>query len=434
VKKRVAVIGAGVAGISAAYHIRNDADVTIFERNDYAGGHANTIEVFEGDRKIGIDTAFVVCNGRTYPQLLGFFDELDVPLLDHQGGFNFFDLDTGLQYGTREFQLEEEEIAERYPADFLPVWRDAKRFYEQTPKDFLRKKTDMSMGEYLDTNGYSEEFKHSYVILLATAVWSVPPELIWEMPATTFVAFFMAHDPGGLGGQTVAWKTVADGSITYVRSALEAIGGDVRLETEVTGVTEDENGVTVTFGDQSERFDYAVIGAHADEALGMLDRPGEAEPYLDKVKYNLAHAVLHTDASVLPPDRSRWESWNYGRVRRDGKVHTYVAYYMNRLHGFTAEHDYFVTLDYPLEVREDTIIRHLPYTHPIIDMAVRDMQSSIYGLNRGDSRVKLCGSYFHAKKIGRDLVGSHEAAFCAGVEAGKAIQNELERATMSVQT
>ncbi len=432
-KKRVAVIGAGVAGISAAYHLRDDVELTIFERNDYIGGHANTIEVFEGDRKIGIDTAFVVCNGRTYPQLTGFFEELGVPVLDHEGGFNFFDLDTGLQYGTREFELSEEEIAARYPADFLPVWRDAKRFYEQTPKDFLRKRTDMSMGEYLDSNGYSEEFKHSYVILLATAVWSVPPELIWEMPATTFIAFFMAHDPGGLGGQTVAWKTVADGSITYVRRALDAIGARVQLETEVTSVSEDEDGVEVTTRDGSERFDYAVMGAHADETLAMLEQPGEAARYLDKVKYNLAHAVLHTDSSVLPPDRSRWQSWNYGRVRHEGKVRTYVAYYMNPLHGFTAEHDYFVTLDYPLEIRADTIIRHLPYTHPIIDLAVRDMQSSIYGINGSDSRIKLCGSYFHAKKIGRDLVGSHEAAFCSGVEAGKAIQNELVRAGAPVQ-
>ena len=112
-KKRVAVIGAGVAGISAAYHLRDDVELTIFERDDYIGGHANTIEVFEGDRKIGIDTAFVVCNGRTYPQLTGFFEELGVPVLDHEGGFNFFDLDTGLQYGTREFELSEEEIPER---------------------------------------------------------------------------------------------------------------------------------------------------------------------------------------------------------------------------------------------------------------------------------------------------------------------------------
>jgi predicted NAD/FAD-binding protein len=433
VKKRVAVIGAGVAGVSAAYHLRDDADLALFDKSDYVGGHANTIEVTEGDRTIGIDTAFVVFNGRTYPQLSGFFEELDVPVLDHQGGFNFFDLDSGLQYGTSEFELGEDEIAARYPPEFLQVWADAKRFYEQTPKDFLRKRTDMSLGEYLDRNGYSEAFKTSYVILLATAVWSVPPELIWEMPATTFVAFFMAHDPGGLGGQSVAWKTVGGGSINYVRRALKAIGGRVELETEVRQVAEDETGVTVTTPGGTERFDYAVVAAHADEALALLEEPGPAGAYLEKVHYNLAQAVLHTDPSVLPEDRSRWQSWNYGRVEHDGAVKAYVAYYMNRLHGFDAEQDYFVTLDYPLEVREDSIIRRLPYMHPIIDLPVRDMQTSIYEINGTDSRIKFCGSYFHAKKIGRDLVGSHEAAFCSGVEAAKAIQNQLDRASTPVQ-
>lgn len=423
--ERVAVIGAGAAGLSAAYHLREDVDVTIFERNPYAGGHANTIAVEEQGGEIGIDTAFVVFNGRTYPQLSAWFEELGVVAKDHTGGFNFFDLDSGLQYGTAEFELDEAEVARRYPEDFVDIWRQAQRFYAESGRDFIRRRADMPLGEYLDRNGYSEAFKRSFVVLLATAVWSVPAELIWEMPASTFIAFFMSHDPGGLGGLSVAWKTVEDGSRSYVRRALEEIGGDVRLGTAVERVREVDGGVEVVTRDGAERFDRAVVAAHADEALAMIESPAdEQRRILERVRYSATRAVLHRDPSVLPADRSRWQSWNYGRVAHEGADHTYVVYWMNRLQGFDAPRDYFVTLDCPLDVDEASVVREIDYTHPIIDMGVREMQRGIYAVNR-DRRIALCGSYFHAPKIGPDLIGSHEAAFCSGREAAEAIRRQL---------
>ncbi|MDA0167628.1 FAD-dependent oxidoreductase [Solirubrobacter taibaiensis] len=419
-KQRVAVIGAGIAGLSAAYHLRDDAEVTIFERNDYVGGHAHTVTVTEGSREIGIDTAFVVCNGRTYPQLMQFFTELDVDLCDHTGGFNFFDLDTGVQFGSEEFELTEEQVAKRYPAEFLTMWRDAERFHREAPRDFLRRRADVSLAEYLDTNGYSAEFRYGYVVLLATAVWSVPAELIWELPASTLIAFYMAHDPGGLGGRSVAWKTVANGSASYVRRALEVIGADVRTCSEIVAVRETDTGVEVVTPGGIEHFDQVVVATHADEASRLAtDRP-DARAYLDRVAYSRTHAVLHTDPSVVPGDRSRWQSWNYGRATREGRTQSWVAYYMNRLQGFTSEHDYFVTLDCPLQIDPDRVIREMHFTHPIITCEVRAMQDDIYHLNNR-SRVKFCGSYFHSRKIGPDLIGSHESAFSSGVHAAAAI-------------
>ncbi len=423
--QRVAVIGAGAAGISAAYHLRDEARLTLLDANAHAGGHANTVAVEEADRELGIDTAFVVFNARTYPQLTAFFEELGVEALDHEGGFNFFDLDSGLQYGSAELELDEMEVAQRYPTAFVDVWRQAQRFYEESPRDFIRGRADLPLGEYLDRNGYTDEFKRSYVVLLATAVWSVPAELIWEMPASTFIAFFMSHDPGGLGGHTVAWKTVADGSRSYVRRALDAIGGEVRLNTEVLRVREAPDGVEVVTRDGAERFDFAIVATHADEALELLEQPtDEQRAVLEKVRYSQTHAVLHRDASVLPPDRTRWQSWNYGRVRAGGEPRTYVAYWMNRLQGLDATHDYFVTLDFPLPLDEDSIVCEIPYAHPVISMDARRMQRGIYRINDG-SRIKLCGSYFHAKRIGPDLVGSHEAAFCSGAEAARSVRRAL---------
>ncbi len=423
---RVAVVGSGISGLSAAYHLPPDAEVTVYEKDARPGGHAHTVEVEEQGRTLGIDTAFVVFNSRTYPQISAFFEEIGARALDHTGGFDFFDLDRGLDYGTAEFELTEAEIADRYPADFLTLWRDAERFHREAPRDFLRKRTEMPLGEYLARGGYSDAFKYGYVVLLATAVWSVPAELIWEMPATTVIAFFMSHDPGGLGGRSVAWKTIEGGSIEYVRRVVDALNGKVRTTTPVTAVRREGDGVVVTTAAGEERYDYAVLAAHADQTLAMLEEPTPRQAeILGKVRYSSTRAVLHTDPSSMPPDRSRWQSWNYGLKTVDGRTRTWVAYYMNSLQGFTAEQDYFVTLDSPIAPRDDLVVCELPYSHPVIDMEVRAMQKTVYEVNDSD-RIKLAGSYFHSPKIGPDLIGSHEAGFVSGLKAAGAIARDLK--------
>ena len=425
----VAVVGAGVAGLSAAYHLPEDIDVTVYERNDYAGGHANTIEVDEDGRRLGIDTAFVVFNARTYPQLSQFFADLEVPTLDHQGGFNFFDLDSGLNYGTAELALDEEIVRSRYPQNFQTIWREAKRFHTEAPRDFLRGRTNVPLGEYLDSNGYSEAFKYSYVVLLATAVWSVPAELIWEMPATTVIAFYMSHDEGGLGGMSVNWKTVGGGSISYVRRIVESIRGRVLLSEPALGIRDEGDRVTVTSATGPRSYDYVVLATHADEALELLERPtGAQRQVLQTVRYSATRAVLHTDPAVLPADRGRWQSWNYGKKTADEQVRTWVAYYMNPLQNLDARNDYFVTLDCPVQPRDETVIKEIDYTHPVIDLGVRSMQKTIYDVNR-TGRVKLAGSYFHSPKIGPDLIGSHEAAFVSGLHAARSVEQTRQQST-----
>src|SRR5690348_14541192 len=159
-KPRVAVVGAGVAGLSAAYRLREHAEITLFEQDDRVGGHAHTVEVEDAGRVLGIDTAFVVFNEPSYPNLSRFFGELGVATRRHEGGFNFFDLDSGLQYGTAEMALPEEEVLARYPAEFRTIWSEARRFHQEGRKDFLRKRTDLPLGEYLDRGGYSDGFRY----------------------------------------------------------------------------------------------------------------------------------------------------------------------------------------------------------------------------------------------------------------------------------
>ncbi len=428
-RKSVAIVGGGIAGLSAAHRLADEAAVTLFEREPYAGGHANTIVVEEGARTLGIDTAFVVFNARTYPQLSSFFADLGVEAKDHRGGFNFFDLDTGLDYGTAELDLDEAEVTARYPDRFVSLWREARRFHDEAPKDFLRQRTNVPLGDYLDERGYSDDFKYGYVVLLATAVWSVPAELIWEMPATTVIAFYMSHDQEALGGRTIAWKTVDGGSRSYVRAILDRLGDGVVLDSPVRSVTEVADGVEVVTDGGTHRFDQVIVATHADTALELIGEPtARQREILGTVRYSATRAILHTDPAVMPVDRSRWASWNYGRVTKDGTPRPWVAYYMNSLQGFEAEQDYFVTLDCPIEPAPETVIREIAYTHPVIDLPVRQMQKGIQSVNK-EGRIKLAGSYFHAPKIGLDLIGSHEAGHVSGLLAAEAVLRDLDESS-----
>lgn len=424
----VAIVGAGAAGLSAAYHLREHADITLFDRDRRAGGHAHTIEVEEDGRTLGIDTAFVVFNRPSYPVMSRVFDELGVGTVRHLGGFTFFDQDSGLEFGTAEMALPDEEAAATLPPQLLAIREEARRFHTRGRHDFFRKRTDMPLGQYLDEGGYSEEFKYGYVILLCTAVWSVPAELIWEMPATTVIAFFMAHDEGGLGGQRVDWRTVEGGSISYVRKLLAAVDPKLRLGEAVTGIRQEPDGVVVATPGGAERYDHVILAVHGDQARELLDNPSPLQrETLSRVRYNSSTAVLHTDTAVMPADRVRWENWNYGKVLVGGEVRPYVAYYMNRLHQLSSHKDYFVTVDYPKELREETVIRELRYAHPVIDMDLRRLQEDIYAVNDG-TRLKLAGSYFHSKQLHHDQIGSHEAAFASGMEAAAGIVADLRKA------
>ncbi|WP_431679135.1 FAD-dependent oxidoreductase [Kitasatospora sp. KL5] len=212
-----------------------------------------------------------------------------------------------------------------------------------------------------------------------------------------------------------------------MRKAIAAIDPKPRLGERVLSVTEQPDGVTVATASGAERFDHAVVAVHGDQARGLLTEPDALQrETLSRIRYNSSVAVLHTDPSVMPADRSRWDNWNYGRATVGGEVRPYAAYYMNRLHGFTSEQDYFVTLDCPLTVREESVIRELHYEHPVIDLDLGTLQKTIYRVNEG-TRIKLCGSYFHSKQLHYDQIGSHEAAFSSGLEAAEQLLRGLGR-------
>lgn len=418
---RIAIVGSGVAGLSAAYAVRGRADVVFFEKEPIVGGHASTVEVAEAGGLVGIDTAFVVFNPRAYPRFCAFLEEAAVDWVPHVGGFTFFDRVTGVQYSSDDFALDDAALAGRYPATVCSVIAEARRFHLESGRHLRSGEASLPLGEYLSRHGYSEAFRDAYLGLLSMVVWSVPPELVWNMPASTVIAFFYWHGIGGLGGTRIDWRTIKGGCVNYVRRLLEIVAPEVRTGVEVGAIEEVDGQVEVRTAHGSERFDYAVCATHADDACRLLTGAAtEAQRrLLSGIRYNDAHVVLHRDAGVMPADRRTWRTWNYGRERVDDVMRGWVVYYMNRVQELDARDDYFVTVDYPLPLEPETIIREFHYRHPVIDMSVHAVQQEIYALNELN-RIKLCGTYFHARGS-MESIGFHEAGFASGAEAGASI-------------
>ncbi|CAL9580608.1 MULTISPECIES: NAD(P)/FAD-dependent oxidoreductase [Streptomyces] len=429
-KPQVAVIGGGAAGISAACGLCEDAQVTLFESEPRLGGHAHTVEVEDAGRTFGLDTAFIVYNEPHYPKITRFFADLGVATQSHPGKFCFFDLDAGSAYVSDDFEQPEEEVRARYPDEFVRLWQEARRFLEESPRHFIRKQADIPLGEYLDRNGYSEEFRYGFIVLISTAAWSVPADRIWDMPASTVIAFFFAHGAEGLGGRTAPWRTVTGGSVSYVRAAaarLRAARARIRPATPVVGVRQEPDGVVVRTAAGAERFDYAVLATHADDSMRMLENPTPRQRMLEAFAYHPTRATLHTDTSVMPDDRAAWRSWNYGRRNQDGRQVSWVNYYLNDLQCLEGTRDYFLTLDSGVDIRDEHVIEEISYRHPVFTMEARRLQSEIYSLNDPAGRLMFAGSYFHSRKLGPDVIGLHESAFDSGLAAAEAIREALHR-------
>jgi predicted NAD/FAD-binding protein len=280
------------------------------------------------------------------------------------------------------------------------------------------------MKDYLDKNNYSQEFKDNFVMLMGSAVWSIPTDSLMDFPASTFISFFMTHDQGGLGGKSVEWETVTGGSKRYVEKIQSSLKRPVRTEQNVICVKREQNKAIVKTTEGEEIFDKVIIATHADQALQLLEKPTDLEKkLLGSFKYHETAVTLHTDSVIMNPDRSKWKSWNYGQVKRGDKVYTFVTYYANMVHNFTAKKDYFVSLDTPpIALHDDKIIKIIKYRHPEYDMNTLEAQKQIYQINE-TGPIYFSGTYFHIKKRGIDSYGFHES----GISCAFGIANQLKK-------
>lgn len=418
-KLKIAVVGAGVAGITAAHILQRRHSVTLFEKNNYIGGHTNTVVIEKGpDAGTAVDTGFIVLNDKTYPTFHRLLSQLSVSVRKSDMSFGFHCEKSGLQYSGRNLRSLFAQKKNIVNLSFLRMLYDIKRFGRIARMNLQNGMVESrSLGQYAQDGGFSKSFLHNYLIPMGAAIWSTPAREMFNFPAQTFLHFF--HNHGLLSLDIPQWQTVDGGSHAYVKAFLKQFQGKTILNRPVQGVVRDEDAIRITMQDGDVLgFDRVVLACHADESLQLLNDPTPNEKKLLGVwKYTKNNIVLHADSSVMPANSRAWASWNYTREwTEDGSEPLSLTYHMNRLQGLETAENYFVTLNRQKPIGPKSVIMQIVYTHPQYDFQSLALQKELPKLN-GCNNTFFCGSYFG--------YGFHEDAVKSGVEVGRYFGMEL---------
>ncbi|ODT65424.1 MAG: NAD/FAD-binding protein [Pelagibacterium sp. SCN 63-23] len=407
-RQRIAVVGSGVSGLSAAWLLSKSHDVVLYEAENRIGGHSNTIDV-PGTGPV--DTGFIVYNNRNYPNLEAMFAHLGVESIATEMSFAA-SLDNGdFEYCGEGILGMLGQRRNAFRPRFWSLFRDLLRFYKEAPAVLHQPEMrGLTLDEYLRSNNYSESFVQGHLLPMAAAIWSSKAEDIRSYPLFAFVRFFESHGLLQLR-ERPNWRTVKGGSRAYVGTLLDEFSGEVRLNRPVAKVLRDAQGATVVdYEGHADRFDKVLIASHADQALAMLDQPDEEErALLGAFQYTHNLAVVHKDASLMPRRKRVWCCWNYMSNGSEDKDMLCVTYWMNALQSLKGQ-DIFVTLN-PNRDPKDEIAR-FDYTHPLFDNAAIHAQENLWRI-QGRSNVFYAGAHF-----GR---GFHEDGLQSGLAAAEAM-------------
>jgi uncharacterized protein len=407
---RIAVIGTGISGLAAAHLLRDAGELTVYEANDYIGGHTHTVDVDVPSGRYAVDTGFIVFNRKTYPNLLRLFGQLGVAWQDSDMSFSVHCEPTGLEYCPSSFDKLFAQRRNLFRPAFWQMVRDIMRFRREVGELIAAGDEGVTLMEYLRRRRYKRMFIEKFLLPMGAAIWSADPRRFESFPAVQFARFFANHL--FLERSQPRWLAVEGGSRSYVRKLIEPFADRIRLSSAVTGVRRSGGRVEVTCADdRSEVFDEVVIATHSDQALDMLAEPDRAQQeILSSLAYQPNDVVLHTDRSVLPRRPKVWASWNY-RIPRQKVDRVRVTYYMNRLQALDAEEDFCVTLNQTDRIAPDRILGRFRYDHPVFDPHARRAQgrrNEISGVNG----LHFCGAYwgygFHEDGLNSALaVGEH---------------------------
>jgi predicted NAD/FAD-binding protein len=389
---RIAVVGTGIAGNTAAYMLRKDHDITVYEASSYVGGHTNTIDVPEGGRNIAVDTGFIVFNDRTYPNFIRLLDDIGQESQPSIMSFSVSSGDGRLEYNGSGLNALFAQRRNILRPPFFRMIRDILRFNDEAMTTLPFEKDDQTVGGYLLKHGYGREFMNDYLVPMAAAIWSAEPVAVREMPLSFLVRFFDNHGLLQLKDRPT-WRVIKGGSREYVKKLVAGHRDRIRLETPVRRVVRHASGVEiVTDKYGKEWFDAVFLACHSDQALAVLDTPTAVErDVLGAFRYQDNAAVLHTDASVLPKRRRAWAAWNY-HVPEDPHRQVAVTYNMNMLQGLDCGGQYCVTLNNDRHIDPAKVIRRIQYQHPVFSLDAVAAQHRQVELNT--DRTFFCGAYW----------------------------------------
>jgi uncharacterized protein len=392
--RNIAVIGAGISGLSAAYYLQKAGHlVTLFEANDYFGGHSHTVDVTLDGVTSGVDTGFLVCNDRTYPNLLKFFAELDVDLAASDMSFAVRSDRDNVEWSGTNFAAVFAQKRNVARPKFIRFLLDVLRFNKQTTA-FVKTGNvpPISLAEFLKQEGFGRELFDWYLWPMVGSIWSSPRGDVMNFELPMLLRF--CHNHGLLAiSNRPQWMTVRGGSRNYVAKILAQLK-DARLATPVEKIVRTPAFVDVHSANRSERFDYVVLATHTDQAKRMLARVSpEEERALNAIPYQPNRCVLHTDASLMPKRRAAWSSWNYLQTDSiDDRRPVALTYWLNRLQPLPFKTPLFETLNPPFEPARESIIAEFEYDHPLLNQVAIAAQNDVRKL-QGEQRTYYAGAW-----------------------------------------
>ncbi len=405
--RNVAIVGGGVAGLSAAWLLSHRYPVTLFEANSYLGGHANTLDVATADGTVNVDTGFVVFNRRNYPNLERLFGWLDVPTQATEMSFSLSADNSSYEYAGSNLGTLFAQRGLLANADHWRLLGEILRFNRCAHRALARGVDDnRTLGEFLDDGRFSRHFQAHYLLPMGAAIWSCPMPRMRRFPVHSFLAFFRNHGLLDLVGRP-RWRTVRGGSQTYVEKMQRRLRGHCRTTAVVRALQRRPDGVVVCTDGGAHEFDAAVLACHADQALALLSEPDAAErSLLGAFDYQPNVAWLHSDPTLMPSRRRVWSAWNYlARGACEEACNPSVTYWMNRLQRLRGGRDFFVSLN-PQREPALGVEARIDYRHPVFDTAALAAQQRL-GELQGRHRTWFCGSYFG--------YGFHEDALSSAV-------------------
>ena len=390
---KIAVIGSGISGLSAAYYLSKSHKVDLFEKQDHFGGHAYTLEVDLQNKIIPVDIGFIVFNYETYPNLISFFQENKIKIEKSDMSFSVSVKDTNIEYCGRGINGIFSNRSNLFNIKFIKMFFEIISFYKKS-NNLNDVKLDLSLGEFLNQQRLSKYFINYHLIPMVSAIWSMPPYEANQMPLSFFLKFFQNHGLFKIKDRP-QWYTVSNRSKTYVDKILKQISGEYFKNYKINRIKRYLNGAQVYYGNENEFFSYdkVIIATHADEALKLIEKPTEEErTILSNFKYKENIAYIHFDENIMPKNKKNWCSWN-SSVDELNVNNNSVTYWLNLLQNLKEEKNIFLTLNPYQKINEEKIFKKVKFTHPYYDQSTLINQKNLSKIQNRES-ILFCGSYF----------------------------------------
>ena len=390
---KIAVIGSGISGLSAAYYLSKSHKVDLFEKQDHFGGHAYTLEVDLQNKIIPVDIGFIVFNYKTYPNLISFFQENKIKIEKSDMSFSVSVKDTNIEYCGRGINGIFSNRSNLFNIKFIKMFFEIISFYKKS-NNLNDVKLDLSLGEFLNQQRLSKYFVNYHLIPMVSAIWSMPPYEANQMPLSFFLKFFQNHGLFKIKDRP-QWYTVSNRSKTYVDKILKQISGEYFKNYKINRIKRYLNSVQVYYGNENEFFSYdkVIIATHADEALKLIEKPTEEErTILSNFKYKENIAYIHFDENIMPKNKKNWCSWN-SSVDELNVNNNSVTYWLNLLQNLKEEKNIFLTLNPYQKINEEKIFKKVKFTHPYYDQSTLINQKNLSKIQNRES-ILFCGSYF----------------------------------------